>query len=62
MTGNANAFTNGNANAPNGVQVLFLQNESSASQSLTGFQSGVTYTLSFDLAYRQNYDAGPNSL
>lgn len=59
VTGNANAFTNGNANAPNGAQVLFLQNESSASQSLTGFQSGVTYTLSFDLAYRQNYDAGP---
>jgi cell surface hyaluronidase len=59
VTGNANAFTNGNANAPTGVQVLFLQNESSASQALTGFQAGVTYTLSFDLAYRQKYDVGP---
>ena len=40
---------------PDGTQVLFLQNISSASQTLSGFQNGVTYTLSFDLGFRQNY-------
>lgn len=55
LTGNNSGFTNGNANAPDGNQVLFLQDVSSASQSLSGFQSGVTYTLSFDLGFRYNY-------
>ena len=32
---------------PNGSNVLFLQNVSSASQEISGFQSGDTYTLSF---------------
>src|SRR5208283_2161447 len=41
--------------APDGTQVLFLQNTSTASQSLSGFKSGVTYTLSFEYASRDGY-------
>ena len=54
IAANGSAFTNTNDNAPDGKQVLFLQNQSSASQLLHGFTVGDSYTLSFYLASRNN--------
>ena len=62
VSGNSSGFTNGNAPAPDGGQVLFLQNTGTASQTLSGFQSGYTYTLSFDMASRQNYGFDPTQV
>jgi hypothetical protein len=61
IASNGSAFTIDNANAPEGTQVLFLQDNSSAAQSLSGFQSGVRYTLSFYLSNRQNVNEGPGA-
>ena len=56
VAGNGSGFTSGNAPAPDGTQVLFLQGPvATASQGLSGFQNGVQYTLSFYLSTRQNY-------
>jgi hypothetical protein len=52
VAGNGSAFTAGNPAAPQGSQVLFLQNTGSASQAMT-FSAG-TYTLSFNAAQRGN--------
>lgn len=56
LTGNANAFTGGNPNAPNGGQVAFIQNFGTMSQ--TPFVSAGTYTLSFKAAQRGNGNNG----
>ncbi len=40
------------APAPDGAQVLFLQNQSSASQTIAGIQTGVTCTISFYVEQR----------
>ncbi len=57
--GNGVAANGSNFNigtAPDGTQVLFLQGgAASASQSLSGFQSSVTYTLHFDWASRDGF-------
>lgn len=54
LTANNTGFTNLNPPAPEGMQVAFLQGGSANyfSQSLSGFQSGVSYTLSFKAAQR----------
>jgi hypothetical protein len=45
VAANGSAF--GNTAAPDGNQVLFLQNQSSAAQTIGGIQAGDTYTISF---------------
>jgi hypothetical protein len=66
VTGNNSGFTSGNANAPDGVQVAFLQSYSgpgypagSFSQSISGFSAG-TYTFSFLSSQRENYGTASN--
>jgi hypothetical protein len=53
ISGNGTAFTNGNPAAPQGSQVVFLQNSSGISQAVT-FAAG-TYTISFNAAQRGNW-------
>ena len=53
VTGNNSPFTSGNPNAPQGVQVAFLQSYGTITQSVTGFAAG-NYTLSFNAAKRGN--------
>jgi hypothetical protein len=52
VAGNGSAFTSGNPAAPQGSQVVFLQDTGSVSQSMT-FAAG-TYALSFNAAQRGN--------
>ncbi len=52
ISGNSSNFTSGSPNAPEGVQVAFLQNTGSASESIS-FQPG-TYMVTFDAAQREN--------
>ncbi len=54
LTGNGSAFTNGNANAPAGQQVAFIQNSGTLAQTITNWSSG-NYTLSFQAAQRGNF-------
>ncbi len=56
ISGNNSAFTAGNPPAPEGVQVAFLQQKGSFSQSVAGWTAG-TYVLSLDAAQRANYQA-----
>jgi RHS repeat-associated protein len=60
ISGNGSGFTSGNPAAPDGVQVAFLQGgaTSSISQTLSGFQAGFTYTISFKAAQRGNFNTG----
>src|SRR5882724_4239500 len=60
ITGNNSGFTSSNPAAPEGAQVAFLQGGSAnfISQSLSGFQAGVNYTISFQAAQRGNFNAG----
>ena len=60
ISGNGSGFTSGNPAAPEGVQVAFLQGGSSnsISQSLSGFQAGVSYTVTFRAAQRGNFNQG----
>ena len=54
ISGNGSGFTSGNPNAPEGVQVAFLQGAgSSISQTLT--MAGGTYQVVFSAAQRANY-------
>jgi archaellum component FlaG (FlaF/FlaG flagellin family) len=55
VSGNGSGFTSGNPDAPEGDQVAFLQGTGSASQSFT--LAAGTYTVSFQAAQRQNYQA-----
>jgi hypothetical protein len=50
---NGSAFTSGNAVAPQGNQVLFLQRQASASQVVT-FYTDADYSISFNAAQRGN--------
>jgi hypothetical protein len=52
VAANGSAFTGGNANAPQGSQVLFLQQTGSVSQAAT-FADG-SYSISFSAAKRMN--------
>ncbi len=56
ISSNGSAFTSGNPAAPEGTQVALLQNGSASviSQSLSGFQTGVVYTVGFFAAQRGN--------
>jgi hypothetical protein len=55
VSANNSLFTSGNNNAPDGSQVLFLQNQSSVSQDVSGFVKGVTYDVTFFVTQRQNF-------
>jgi ligand-binding SRPBCC domain-containing protein len=57
IAGNVSAFTAGNPAAPQGTQVAFLQETSSISQTVSGWQAG-NYVLTFSAAQRQNYQHG----
>ena len=56
ISGNNGGFTSGNPAAPEGVQVAFLQNTGSFSQSVSAWAAG-SYTLSFKAAQRGNFQA-----
>ncbi len=56
ISANNSGFTSGNPPAPQGLQVAFLQETGSFSQTVTGWAAG-SYTLSFDAAQRGNYQA-----
>jgi beta-glucanase (GH16 family) len=56
VSGNGSGFTAGNPSAPEGGQVLFLQNGGSASQPVS--LTAGTYTLTFRAAQRGNYNPG----
>jgi len=61
VSANGSGFTSANNNAPDGSQVLFLQNQSSVSQGVSGFQKGLTYDVTFYLTQRQNF-GNPNPI
>ncbi|HZS53706.1 MAG TPA: family 78 glycoside hydrolase catalytic domain [Bryobacteraceae bacterium] len=52
VTSNGSIFTSSNANAPQGVQVAFLQKTGTISQTLNGFAPGAVYTITFSAANR----------
>ncbi len=56
IAGNGSGFTSGNPNAPEGVQVAFLQETGSFSQTID-LQAG-TYSLTFLAAQRGNWNQG----
>jgi hypothetical protein len=56
ISGNNSGFTAGNPTAPQGVQVAFLQETGSFTQTVTGWVAG-TYVLTFYAAQRENYQA-----
>jgi hypothetical protein len=56
ISGNNSGFTSGNPPAPQGVQVAFIQQTGSFSQSVAGWAAG-TYVLTFDAAQRGNHQA-----
>ncbi|MBL0290250.1 MAG: fibronectin type III domain-containing protein [Betaproteobacteria bacterium] len=60
ITGNGNAFTSGNPVAPEGVQVAFVQQGGSVSQ--TANLSAGQYTVSFKAAQRGNYQLGAQAI
>jgi hypothetical protein len=59
ISGNGSAFTGSNPPAPQGVQVAFLQEASSITQSVAGWSAG-TYVLTFDAAQRANMASHQN--
>jgi transcriptional regulator CtsR len=58
ISANGSAFTSGNANTSEGTQVAFLQGNGVVRQSISSFSAGVTYTLRFIAAQRNNGQAG----
>jgi fibronectin type 3 domain-containing protein len=58
VTANGSGFTAGNAVAPQGVQVAFVQVNGTISQALSGFVPGSTYTVKFMASQRQNKSGG----
>jgi hypothetical protein len=56
ITGNGNAFTGGNASAPEGVQVAFIQGPGSVAQSTT--LAAGQYTISLQASQRGNMQSG----
>ena len=61
VSANGSGFTSGNNNAPDGSQVLFLQNQSSVSQNVSGFVSQTAYDVTFYVSQRQNF-GDPNPI
>jgi C1A family cysteine protease len=55
ISANNSAFTSGNAVAPEGAQVAFLQGYGTISQTISSFTAGTSYTVKFLAAQRQNY-------
>ena len=60
VTANKTAFTQDNPSAPRGVQVAFLQNQGSISQTITNLAAG-TYHIDFAMAQRTNYTNTPET-
>ena len=58
ISANGSAFTSSNPNAPQGVQVAFLQGTGAISQTISGLTTGTVYTVSFSAAQRANYSNG----
>ena len=58
ITANASAFTSSTPNAPQGVQVAFLQGTSTISQTISGLTTGTVYSVTFDAAQRANGNDG----
>lgn len=56
IVGNGSGF--GNPNAPEGVQAAFIQGVATISQSIPGFVSGRTYTITFSAAQRTYENGG----
>ena len=54
VSANSSAFTSGNSPAPEGVQVAFLQEFGSISQTISGFSPGTAYTITFAASQRNN--------
>jgi SdrD B-like domain len=50
IAGNNSPLTSGNAGAPQGDQVAYMQGPASISQTLDGFEAGQAYYISFDAA------------
>ena len=58
LAANRSAFTAANPNAPNGVQVAFLQGLGTITQTLSGFVPGTSYGITFSAAQRGTYNNG----
>jgi hypothetical protein len=58
ISANGSGFTVGNPNAPEGVQVAFLQGTGVVSQTLTGLIPGRKYSVAFLAAQRNNVYGG----
>jgi hypothetical protein len=52
ITANGTLFNSSNPNAPEGVQVAFLQSISTISQAISGFVPGAKYAVTFSAAQR----------
>ena len=50
IAGNDSSLTSGNADAPQGDQVAYMQGPASISQTIDGFEAGQAYYISFDAA------------
>ena len=61
ITGNANGFTSGNANAPEGVQVAFLQAASASFSQSVNFATAGSYNVSFLASQRQSRGFEPSN-
>ena len=57
MAGNGSAFTSGNANAPQGSQVAFVQETGSISQAVN-FAAAGSYVIGVSAAQRANFGSG----
>ncbi|MGA2253371.1 MAG: hypothetical protein ABSG53_01815, partial [Thermoguttaceae bacterium] len=60
VSSNANPFTSGNPNAPDGAQVAFIQENGSVSQSL--YMDPGTYCVQFYAAQRANHQSNYQEL
>ena len=58
ISANNSAFTASNPNAPEGVQIAFIQGNGVVRQQISGFSAGVTYTLRFLAAQRNMSQPG----
>jgi fibronectin type 3 domain-containing protein len=56
LAANGSAFSN--PNAPQGVQVAFLQGTATISQAISGLTTGTVYTVTFDAAQRTGNNGG----
>ena len=54
LSANGSGFTSGNVNAPQGLQVAFLQGTATISQTLFGLIAGAIYQVTFSAAQRNN--------